>query len=144
MNMQNTRTLLTCSRTALLIAACVIGGMNAPALAGGGEHTDFPDLSIGVPPTKGNGGYQAPKKTFDAIVGWVADSEGNMVVDGSLVAPTFPPKPILPEHGYTLEPAASQSSGSVGSNFSAVPAPGVGSLVVVGAAAAGLRRRRRR
>lgn len=148
MKMLNTKRFFPASRPSLMISAMVvIAGLSPSASARGGEHTDFPDLSI-KPPNKGGGDYQAPKKLFDAIIGVITDSEGNIIQDNGIVAPplppTFPPKPILPEHGFGVNPSVSFGAGEpIGSNFSSVPTPGVGGLMIVGAAAAGLRRRRR-
>lgn len=130
----------------VLFAAIGLSALATPAL--GGEHTDFPDLSVMPSGGKGNGGgsnYLPPNKYFDMIIGHVVDDEGNAINDDSLVAPPFPPVPTLPEHGFGINKSVDTYGGSapVGSNFSSVPTPGVGGLVVIGAAAAGLRRRRR-
>ncbi len=146
MKMLNTKRFSPASRPSLILSALLVAGLGSAASARGGEHTDFPDLSI-KPPNKGGGGYQAPKKIFDAIIGVITDSEGNVIQDNGIVAPlppTFPPKPTLPEHGFSVTPSVSFGAGEpIGSNFSSVPTPGAGGLMIVGAAAAGLRRRRR-
>ncbi len=146
MKMLNTNRRFSACRSSLTLTAMLIVGLSTAASARGGEHTDFPDLSI-KPPNKGGGNYQAPKKIFDAIIGVITDEDGNVIVDNGIVAPplppTFPPKPALPEHGFGVTPSVSFGIGDpIGSNFSSVPTPGVGGLMLVGAAAAGLRRRR--
>lgn len=130
----------------VLIAAIGVSALSTPA--SGGEHTDFPDLSIMPSGGKGGGGgsnYLPPNKFFDMIIGQVVDDDGNVINESGIVAPPFPPLPTLPEHGFGINKSVDTFGGSaqVGSNFSSVPTPGVGGLVVIGAAAAGLRRRRR-
>ena len=142
MKMLNTNRLSPLSLPAALVAGGVAGVLSlCPMARGGGEHTDFPDLSIRTPlPRPGYNGLLP--KLFDSAVTVVFDDEGNSTQTDFLLAPDFPPRPIFTEDGLGFTPG-SGTTGAPPVPFSSIPSPGVGSAVVLGAAVAGLRRRRR-
>lgn len=141
MKMQNTHRSSPLSLPVALVAGGMAGVLSLCPVAFGGEHTDFPDLSIRTPlPRPGHDGLLP--KVFDVATTIVLDDEGNPTQPDMLLAPDFPPRPNYTEDGlgFTLP---SGTTGAPPVPFSSVPSPGVGSVVLLGAAAAGLRRRRR-
>lgn len=142
MKMLNTHRSSPLSLPVALAAGSVAGVLSMnPAARGGGEHTDFPDLSIRAPlPRPGYNGLLP--KVFDVATTILTDDEGNPTQPDMLLAPNFPPRPNYTEDGLGFV-VPTGATGAPPVPFSLVPSPGVGSVVLLGAAAAGLRRRRR-
>ncbi|MBN8644096.1 MAG: hypothetical protein J0L61_02515 [Planctomycetes bacterium] len=134
-----TNSALSPIRLGLLALAGAIG----PAALGGGEHTDFPDLSIkgsnpvidwsDVRPVKP--GFVNPDTKW--VPGLVDDGDEGGGSRGTVPAAPFPPPPVI----VPPTVAPSDGNGPVFVPSSSVPAPGAGVLVLTGV---GLMARRRR
>ncbi|MFM9957083.1 MAG: hypothetical protein ACKVZJ_03340 [Phycisphaerales bacterium] len=128
--------------TALRISLTLVGLLAVSAgTAAGGEHTDFPDLSIqpdGSPrlPRVPAGGV--PKPTVFDIISFIDEGEGTGGANHlRFPAPTFNPVPQTP----AFVPNTDSAGAVAGSNFSAIPTPGASGLMLIGLALAARRRR---
>lgn len=109
----------------------------------GGDHTDFPDLSIVDPgkprPPRGmpvvNSGPSV-QPVIGHIIEWTVSGgeDGDPGANGSIAPPTFPKPPIGPVSNNRLFDSVVGNGSAIPGGTSGVPAPGFGGLLLIGAA----------
>lgn len=135
-------------RLGLALLALLAAG---PSTAAADEHTDFPDLSIidpGKPRPPRNIPVTPTPPSIQPIIGHIIEwtvsngDESESGVNAVIAPPAFPKPPIGPVVNTTLFTDSALGNGSsIPGGTSGVPAPGVGGLLLVGAALTARRRR---